>query len=158
MIFIKRLVVVVILRKTLTSLAHVDFSFSPSFQEVEHCRAQIIEAKGPTCPIVVVLNKRDLIRSGSESSESSAVMDDDVPPASGSRRGSGQQQRRRSSFAIDMEDQAAVAVLARDTLPADFLCPEMVESLVTCDWGHGFVPASAKTNFNVVQVCSFFQF
>ena len=28
----------------------------------------------------------------------------------------------------------------------------MVESLVTCDWGHGFVAASAKENLNVTQV------
>jgi len=33
-----------------------------------------------------------------------------------------------------------------------FLCLEMVESLVTCDWGHGFVAASAKNNTNVTQV------
>lgn len=39
-----------------------------------------------------------------------------------------------------------------DASSSSFLCQEMVESLVTCDWGHGFVPASAKNNYNVVQV------
>ncbi|EFX73715.1 hypothetical protein DAPPUDRAFT_15263, partial [Daphnia pulex] len=75
-----------------------------SLEEAEHCRSQILEVKGPSCPVVVVLNKTDLIRSGSVSDG------------------------------------------------GNFLCQEMVESLVTCDWGHGFVPASAKNNINVVQV------
>lgn len=89
-------------------------------QEAENCRSQILEVKGPSCPVVVVLNKTDLIRSGSVSSEPAA--DDD-----------------KNDGAIGGGSD-------------NFLCQEMVESLVTCDWGHGFVSASAKNNINVVQV------
>ena len=49
------------------------------------------------------------------------------------------------------ENQRAIAAAASDDAN-HFLCQEMVESLVTCDWGHGFVSASAKNNINVVQV------
>ena len=100
------------------------FSFLWEEQEAENCRAQILEVKGPSCPVVVVLNKTDLIRSGSVSSEPQT--DDDKNEQHGGAGGS------------------------RDG--ETFLCQEMVESLVTCDWGHGFVPASAKNNINVVQV------
>jgi len=122
---------------------------------VEHCRAQILEDKGASFPCVVVLNKRDLIRSGSESSESSPnpysasnLTDDEQGATSGSRRSSSS--GRRTSGTIE-EDSIAGAI----NPSTEFLCPEMVESLVTCDWGHGFVPASAKTNYNVVQVLIF---
>lgn len=90
-------------------------------QEAENCRSQILEVKGPACPVVVVLNKTDLIRSGSVSSEPTADDEKNDRAVGGSNDG-------------------------------NFLCQEMVESLVTCDWGHGFVSASAKTNINVVQV------
>ncbi|XP_046462340.1 uncharacterized protein LOC124208534 [Daphnia pulex] len=106
-----------------------------SLEEAEHCRSQILEVKGPSCPVVVVLNKTDLIRSGSVSSEPQT--DDDKSEnhqrASGSGSGSAPDSRAASDG-------------------GNFLCQEMVESLVTCDWGHGFVPASAKNNINVVQV------
>nr|CAH0112656.1 unnamed protein product [Daphnia galeata] len=95
-----------------------------SLEEAEHCRSQILEVKGPSCPVVVVLNKTDLIRSGSVSSSQT---DDDKS-----------------------ENQRAIAAASDDA--NHFLCQEMVESLVTCDWGHGFVSASAKNNINVVQV------
>lgn len=50
-------------------------------------------------------------------------------------------------------DQLTMTNLPMDNQQSDaFLCREMVESLVTCDWGHGFVSASAKDNINVVQV------
>ena len=77
---------------------------------------------------MVVLNKTDLIRSDSVSSETQT--DDDK-----SERATGGGPRSRAASDGD-----------------NFLCQEMVESLVTCDWGHGFVPASAKNNINIVQV------
>ena len=51
-------------------------------------------------------------------------------------------------------DQLTMTNLPIDSQQSEsgFLCREMVESLVTCDWGHGFVSASAKDNLNVVQV------
>lgn len=111
------------------------FKMNCNSQEAEHCRSQILEVKGPSCPVVVVLNKTDLIRSGSVSSEPQT--DDDKSEnhqrASGSGSGSAPDSRAASDG-------------------GNFLCQEMVESLVTCDWGHGFVPASAKNNINVVQV------
>lgn len=127
------------------------------FQEVERCRTQILEVKGPSCPVVVVLNKRDMIRSGSESSESSPHQpyasssisggdygtEDPVVP-SGSRRSSSSGRRPSDTLMEEDSPNGASSV--------GFLSPEMVESLVTCDWGHGFVAASAKTNHNVVQV------
>jgi len=98
-----------------------------SLEEVEHVRSQILEVKGKSfVPIVVVLNKTDLMANvdvnGGQSTQSSAK----VPAANGSA--------------------AATKTVDR------FLCQEMVESLVTCDWDHGFVPASAKDNVNIVQV------
>ncbi|XP_057370037.1 LOW QUALITY PROTEIN: GTP-binding protein Rhes-like [Daphnia carinata] len=99
-----------------------------SLEEAEHCRSQILEVKGPACPVVVVLNKTDLIRSGSVSSE---------PPTD---------EEKNENQAIGGGGSRA------GSDGGNFLCQEMVESLVTCDWGHGFVPASAKNNINVVQV------
>ena len=89
-------------------------------QEVEHVRSQILEVKGNSFgPIVVVLNKTDLIASLASETTSKAEGDSSSPPQ-------------------------------KDT--DNFLCQEMVESLVTCDWDHGFVSASAKNNVNIVQV------
>ena len=95
-------------------------------QEVEHVRSQILEVKGNSFgPIVVVLNKTDLMTSPVSETTSKV----DVESSSPSLKNSD-----------------------------DFLCQEMVESLVTCDWDHGFVPASAKDNVNIVQVSLHFVF
>ena len=76
-------------------------------------RSQILEVKHETpVPIVVVLNKTDLI--------DASVSPDGADPSS-----------------LDQ---------------SQFLCQEMVESLVTCDWDHGFVAASAKESVNIVEV------
>ena len=82
-------------------------------KEVELARDQIFEMKNKSVPIVVVVNKTDLIDEAAARGEDSKV---------------------------------------NDAQSKSFLSLEMVESLVTCDWGHGFVAASAKDNVNVVQV------
>lgn len=88
---------------------------------MEHIRSQILEVKGKSFgPIVVVLNKTDLI--GSAASQ--------------------------TNLTVEEEDSSSPSNKDVDSL----LCQEMVESLVTCDWDHGFVPASAKNNVNIVQV------
>ena len=92
---------------------------------------------------MVVLNKTDLIRSGSVSSETS----------SSQHSSQTDDEKARLSRKNSATDGSSTSVTKEpDALSPSFLCQEMVESLVTCDWGHGFVPASAKNNFNVVQV------
>lgn len=119
--------VIKLIHKSLLNFPYFTNLISWWNQEAENCRAQILEVKGPACPVVVVLNKTDLIRSGSVSSEPQT--DDDKN-----------------------EQQHGAGGSSGGSDGGTFLCQEMVESLVTCDWGHGFVPASAKNNINVVQV------
>ena len=83
--------------------------------------------------MVVVMNKIDVISPGSG---------DKVNGATSTNNGS-RDQLTMTNGKIDSQSDA-------------FLCCEMVESLVTCDWGHGFVSASAKDNVNVVQVRIYF--
>ena len=84
--------------------------------------------------MVVVMNKIDVI---SATSSEGKMMNG---ASSTSKNGSRDQLTMTMTMPIDNQQSD------------DFLCREMVESLVTCDWGHGFVSASAKENLNVVQV------
>jgi hypothetical protein len=92
---------------------------------VELARSQIFEIKGKSAPIVVVVNKIDLISSSFEQTV--------------------QHQPANSS-------DETTSTCTHNQHKSSFLCLQMVESLVTCDWGHGFVAASAKDNLNVTQV------
>jgi len=100
-----------------------------NLQEVELARSQIFEIKGKSAPIVVVVNKIDLISSSFEQTV--------------------QHQPANSS-------DETTSTCTHNQHKSSFLCLEMVESLVTCDWGHGFVAASAKENLNVTQVTPVF--